>query len=374
MIHPFRAVFAALIFFFAFFINSIRAEGAAGGADQVVNRCGNEVIEGCPCGKMPVCVVSDHADGFFSQTFFDQATHSNWEGFGQGEMSDFGKAMTIEMEMAAALAKTAPCVELVVLNSYHTTSLVVETLAEQSGLTQRIQDTLAAGDSERLKELYAELDKLFERFGIQDLPWRNPDLANDHLQQRLLSCATAKVELTGKSDANGFTISAETSSSIAEMPGQTSSAASSAPEGGIEELAKKVAGELALIQKKIFCTCQEVLERCNVTNFDLANQESECVRIITCCGQVTKEGPEKVKGLTFGETRKHEPKCCSPIARSRAGEQVGEEDEDDRRIMNEIWCPGTWNLRGADLDCDGIPNAKDDTPWPPGEEPPGKKP
>ncbi len=355
----------ALIIFSASFVNLIQAQEAPGAPAPAT--CGGEPQQGCPCGKMPVCVISDHEDGFFSQTILDQAEHSSWEGFGQDGMSDYGAAMVLEMAMAAALAQTVPCVEPIVLNSYNAATQVISLQAEESGLTQRIQDAIAAGDEERLKELQAELDKLFEKFGVGDLPWRDPELAKEHLMHRLSGCI-AVVQLSGKSGAGGFTVAADTSVPMVDINGQSSSTSSS-PDGGMGELAKKIAGPLMQAQEKLFCTCQTVLERCNVTNFELSNQESECVRTITCCGQTTTEGPEKVKGLAFGETRKHEPKCCSPLARLRAGEKIDgmELDEEDREVTDQIWCPGTWNLRALDFDCDGMPNAKDETPRPPKE-------
>ncbi len=355
-----RIFLLAMVFFSCLSFGPARVR-----AQEPAPTCGGEPQQDCPCGKMPVCIVSDHEDGFFSQSLLDQAEHASWEGFGQDGMSDFAAAMYAETLMAAALAN-APCIEPVWMNSYHTGTLIVADEAEQTGLTQQIQDAIAAGDTERLKELQAQLDKIFEKYGLGDLPWRDPELAGEQLQQRLLSCATGMVELKGQSGPDGFTLSAETSSALGQVSGRTSSATSSSPSGGIADLAKQVAKELTQIRQKLFCACEMVLERCNVTNFDLANQESECVRVKSCCGQTVNEEPEKekVKGIAFGESRKYESKCCSPLARVRAGEQVGDSGEEDRQTMNEIWCPGTWNLRGRDFDCDGVPNAQDPTPRP----------
>lgn len=325
----------------------------------------------CPCGKLPVCVISGHPSGFYSSVYFDKDSGASWEGFGQGE-SDFGEAITAELSMAAELEKTAPCVEILPMDAYSAGMTLIEVLAEESGLTEKIRQAREAGDTKRLEELQSELDKLFEKYGIEDIPWRNPALVFEQMMRRRFSCI-ASVMLDGTMADGKYTVTANTSVQIADVD-ETASTTSGTPGGGIGDLAKRVASPLARAQEELFCSCQETLKRYLTTNFDLSNQQHRCDTTVTCCGKIVKTESTEGPGIGMGEVRTYETKCCSKLAVFRAGEQ-GTEDEgkEDREAANEIWCPGTWNLRGPDIDCDGIPNAKDSTPWPPGEEPPGSR-
>lgn len=341
----------------------------AGAPDFSVNTCGGKPIEGCPCGKLPVCIISDHPYGLYSQ--MKNIEHSQWKGFGEGE-SDFAEAMYIEAKVTEALSSALPCIEPIPLNSYQAAAQVVHDEAEKR-FGQQIGEAKAAGDQKKLEELYAQVDALYQEYGLGDVPWRDENLNMMQSAFRIMGCVTT-VELRGTSEGGSFIVTATVSSIAAQLSEQELSATSNSPDGGVGELAKKAAKELKRAQEQLFCCCEEAKETCVTTKFDLANPKSECTTVRSCCGQeVNREGPKPVSGIRAGAKVTYEPKCCSDLARSRAGEllpgQGAESASEDRNLFDQIWCPGTWRLRNTDFDCDGIPNVKDPSPWPPGESP-----
>ncbi len=356
-----RILVAALIFFFCLFFTPARARAQE--SAPTGNSCGGESQQGCPCGKLPVCVFSGHSDGQSSAAQFSEKDTSSWEGFG-GDLSDYLTAMVIEDQVAAAIAAANPCLDVIAMDSYPVGAVGALDQAKNFGLDEQLRQAREAGDTKRVEELSKQVDDIYAHWGAGDFPWRDPDLAGEQMMGRITNCIS-NVRLSAKAGDGRFEVSAQTSVSAGNaLDNAAASSTSDSPQGGVGELAKQVAGQLAGAQQKLFCTCEMVFERCTVTNFDLANQESECVRVKSCCGQTIKEEPEKekVKGISFGESRKYESKCCSPFVRAREGKD--EVDPEDKEVFDEIWCPGGWNMRWRDLDCDGVPNAQDPTPRP----------
>jgi len=71
--------------------------------------------------------------------------------------------------------------------------------------------------------------------------------------------------------------------------------------------------------------------------------------------------------LAAGESTEFIAGCCSKLNRAREGND--EVNPEDQEVFDTVWCPGGWNMRWRDLDCDGVPNAQDPTPRPVEETP-----
>ncbi|GEM_PF-5966099 len=317
----------------------------------------------CSCGKLPVCVFSGHPDGMYSDLYAKSKDPTVWQGFGQGE-SDYGMAMQIEDNMAKALAAAYPCLDVIPVDSYLARTVIVAKEGKTSGLQERIRQAHAAGDTATLEQLTQETDALFDKWGLGDLPWADPDLASAHLGGRLAGCIST-VKLSGSASNGNFQISATAAVPMGEALDDTqSSASASSPEGGLGELAKQVAGQLAAAHQKLFSSCQETVTHCITTDFELSHQRHRCDYTQYCNTQAIKTWSEEGDGIGMGRSSVRENTCCSLLAAARGPEG----DEEDRDLLNQIWCPGTWNLWGRDFDCDGVPNADDPTPWPPGHD------
>lgn len=315
----------------------------------------------CSCGKLPVCVFSGHPDGMYSDLYAKSKDPTAWQGFGQGD-SDYATAMQIEDDMAKALAAAYPCLDVIAVDSYLARTMIVADEGEKSGLQDRMRKAREAGDTAALEQLKQETDALFDTWGLGDLPWQDPDLASAHMAGRLTGCLST-VKLSGSASDGNFQIQATAAVPVGGTLGDTQSSASgSSPEGGLGEVAKQVAGQLAAAHQQLFSSCQETVKSCITTDFELSHQRYRCDYTQYCNTQVTKTWSEEGDGIGMGRSSVRENACCSPLARVRAGEG----DPEDKQLADEIWCPGTWNLWGRDLDCDGIPNADDPTPWPPG--------
>lgn len=327
--------------------------------------CDPKAPPDCSCGKLPVCVFSGHPDGMYSDLYAKSKDPAAWQGFGQGD-SDYAMAMQIESDMAQALAAAYPCLDVITTDSYLASTMVVTQEGEDSGLLERMRQARAAGDAAALAQLTREADALFDKWGVGDLPWQDPELASAHMAGRLTGCLST-VKLSGKAEGGSYRVSATSAVPLGQaLDDTTSSASGDTPQGGVAELAKTVAGPLAAAHQQLFGSCQETERSCVGVNWELAHQTHRCDFTQRCNGQVVRTWSEDGEGLRgVGLHIERETACCSPLAKARAGEG----DPDDKALADQIWCPGTWNLWARDLDCDGVPNAEDETPWPPAHNP-----
>jgi hypothetical protein len=333
---------------------------AAGTAAADGGTCGSQPMEPCPCGKLPVCVFSGHGDGLFSQITLGSSGTSPWSGFGPDAEDTYVEAMIIEDQMAERLEKANPCLEILRMDSYQFRSFVVDEMMEQAGLLDRLRAAREAKDEARVAEVLREIDALFEAWGLGDLPWQNMELMKVHVQGRMTGCI-GQVYLSGASQEGQYAIHAEAAVPMAGMENQTHSVIAGGSRNGVKALAGLVAGQLATAHQKLFCGCLKTDWHCVTTDFNLAGQKHQCTYTEDCCGEVTTR-TEDGDGLRAGGGHEYEATCCSPMAKAR--ESAAEEDRESRELLNELWCPGTWNLKFRDLDCDGVPNADDPTPVP----------
>jgi hypothetical protein len=314
--------------------------------------------------------VSGHGHGFYAAWF--DGSDDRWTGFGEDWFDDMMAGLEAETKTAMALAQAVPCIEPIPMDAYQTATYLAMAEAEQTGLKAALLEARAAGDAARIAEIERQIDAVFERFGAGDFPWRDPELAQAQLARRMLACSIASVQLRGRAEDGGVVMYAETSSSPGGVTGSSARVEAGSLAEGAAKLASEAARPLQKAHEKLFCSCQTVQGHCVTTNFEMGSQAWECTATTRCCdGRVVDTRTETGPGLRAGGGTKFLRGCCSELAILRAG--TAEEDAEERALANEIWCEGTWNLRAGDMDCDGVPNAADPTPWPPEDAPDSPK-
>lgn len=327
-------------------------------AAAAANECDTAEPPDCSCGRLAVCVFSNHPEGYYSELYGKHP--SSWEGFGQNGADDFGAAMQVESDVAQALAAEYPCLDVVPMDSYVERVKISASQMEESGLKDRINQAKASGDAAALAQLKQESEALLKKWGADDFPWENEEAGSAQVGGRTAMCLST-VMLSGSANRGSYRIDAKTSVPIGQtLDNATAYSSSKTPYGAVDEVAKRVAGQLQDAYEELFCSCQSTTVHCITENFEMSNRSWRCDSTRKCCGEVVEKWSERGAGLRAGGGTTREKVCCSPLARTREGKG----DPEDKAVADQIWCPGTWNLWVRDFDCDGVPNAKDASPMP----------
>lgn len=323
----------------------------------------------CSCGKLPVCIVSNSSLGFYSSLWFE-SDEPQWEGFGD-EFDAHLAALQAEVDLAKALAQKVPCIEPVLMDAYQFSTFRAVDDAKEGGLFDERRAAQAANDAARLAAVEAKIDALFNEYGAGDFPWRNPELAQTQMTHRVLSCGAGMVKLKATTKYGNMSVSANVSSPMSSEEEANISGIRDTMAESIDSIAGDAAFLLKRWHAKLFSACTQVNAYCVTTNFDMANQTHECTTTTTCTsdGRVLSTSTETGPGIRAGGGIRYEAGCCGALEAVR--NSTAAEDAETRKTVDQVWCPGGWNLRAGDLDCDGHANATDPTPWPPGEGPTG---
>jgi hypothetical protein len=336
----------------------------------------------CPCGKMPVCVMSGYdRGGFGSFMYSEMMGHtvelSRWKGFGSTHGRRARNSLLAEKMLVDALQRANPCLDVISIdfNLYFGIVEVGEQIEGKTGEmsrliecgggiglseTQRYQcaHQMDAQERQRFEALTKEVKELIQQFEALFL----------ETLTTLASCP-AMITMGGAYPWGGEpTLSARL---VGEAPSSTEISSSYneklAP-GWEERLAKTIGAPVERLRSQRFCECEKHSGYCITTNFDLDNQQHRCDAEISCCGEVTERWSEEGFGLRAGGGSHYVPNCCGENAEGGAGSGGSGEDTQMDRMKDTMRCPDTGTLRARDLDCDGLKNSQDPSPLPSEEE------
>ncbi len=325
-------------------------EGVGSPALPQAAACG----EGCPCGRLPICVRSGHPQGWISSLndVSGDKLAGNWKGI------DMLHALGAEQQLADALSKTYSCLDVI-----PTDSKMLQFLAAGIQRKQQLQDEMAAaeksGDPARVKAVQAEIDACN----------RDNVLSIEQLMLETQSCM-ASVTMSGA--AGGLFRFPHISAHVqAGSPLESENAHDSTQSVTVtgkswaEELADDIVGSIGQAVGTLFCSCRVTDWYCSNERYPEnpfapgAHVDTVCQYTISCCGEppATWDVHSAVPGFRGVAEHGHkvEQACCSDFARERP-------DFDQEA---PLFCPGGWTLMARDFDCDGIPNLQDPSPLPP---------
>ncbi len=332
--------------------------------------------EECPCGKMPVCVMSGMWLGSFMTEAFSggEMKLSEWKGFGITWGRRLGNALTAEAMLTQALQQANPCLDVISVDADNAMALS-DIMERVEKLTNEMSRLIECGGGVSLPETQRyncahqmspedQLNYAYKEEELRRLV-KQAEAAGLQSMFSFASCP-ARIMLGGK---NPLRAPPTVSARLVGEEGfhdLDSSASQEVKPGWDERIAKDLGSELEGMRKKLFCECEKTSGYCITTEFDLGDQQHRCEATVECCGEVTNRFSEEGFGIRAGGGQTYVRKCCGEGTKEFGPDSGSGEGEQGRKKV--VRCPGTDILRARDLDCDGLPNARDPSPLPSLEE------
>jgi hypothetical protein len=336
----------------------------------------------CPCGKLPVCVLSgNERSGLGSLAYSDmtdgEVKLSSWKGFGLTRKRRAINALMAEKMFADALQESNPCLDVISVDYDYGAGTVdiVEKAEKAYDEIDRLMRKACARWEDHFQVEFRECEQFDytrltedERQQLESLKEEFKRLVEQVKAVALqaimtpLSCP-AQIVMGGEYPWGGEPrVSARLLSETPGMDEVDSTYNEKVEQGWGGKLAEGISPSMEQLRKQWFCECELHSGYCITTDFELSNQQYRCDGDISCCGEVTQRFSEEGFGLRAGGGSHYVTKCCGEGATALGG------DTSSKELKEFLHCQGTGTLRARDLDCDGLANYEDPSPLPTEEE------